>query len=102
MKLLPSLALVLAAIGTVSMVHANPATTEDSTGHQPHLQKRWFRSGLTRASAGLAGAAAGTAVLPVVGTVIGGIGGLYGGDKLVKGYRQWRDKRKAAKAAGQQ
>ncbi|KAJ1991091.1 hypothetical protein H4R33_001494 [Dimargaris cristalligena] len=102
MKLLSSLALVLAAIGTVSMVHANPTTAEDSTGHQPHLQKRWFRSGLTRVGAGLAGAAAGSALLPGVGTVIGGIGGLYGGNELVKKYRQSRDQKKAAKAAGQQ
>ncbi|KAJ1972739.1 hypothetical protein H4R33_007053 [Dimargaris cristalligena] len=102
MKILSSFTLVLAAINTVSMVHANPiTTTEDSAGRQPHLQKHWFRSGMVRAGAGLAGAAVGTAVLPVIGTVIGGAAGLYGSNKMVKGYRQWRNNKKAASTIAQ-
>ncbi|KAJ1986837.1 hypothetical protein H4R33_003139 [Dimargaris cristalligena] len=99
--LLSALALTLATIGTLNMAHANPATTEDHASHQPHLQKRFFRSNAARLGAIVTGGAVGSLVGPV-GTVVGAGAGLYVAKKGIEKYRekkQLKENEKAAKKA---
>ncbi|RKP35384.1 hypothetical protein BJ085DRAFT_28186 [Dimargaris cristalligena] len=79
-------------------IHDNPhlrmrgeQSGEGSLTDKPLLKKRSVGSTSAQATTGLTGAAIGTALLPGVGTVVGGVGGLLFGDKMIKTYRNWRD-----------